>query len=132
MSGNIQTNLNDADINFIVSKLIWKPSMLSYCLLISFIIIMILLVVSIYILNCNYNKLKIELEHTNKQLMELTNNNKSEFENNVRYFMSRSEKNSDNSNLLKKIDSYNYDLIAKPVFENEKEDLLLYKAVSGQ
>ncbi len=123
---------SNADIIEISKKLKWKPTNLSYYMLylIIFTLIAIFLII-IYLvlvnkdLKCKFQKINNELnilKYKSDDLKEGFKNNSNE----IRYLVSTSGKKTDNSNLLERTK------ITQPVFENEREDPLLYSSLDGQ
>lgn len=123
---------DNEDIKEISNKLKWKPSSLSYYMLYLIIIAVIaIFLIIIYLvlvnkeLNCKFQKITIELNNLKSKSDDL----KEGFKNNsneIRYLVSTSGKKTDNSNLLERSGAI------QPIFENEREDPLLYSSLDGK
>lgn len=123
---------SNEEIIEISNKLKWKPSDLSYYMLYLIIIAVIaIFLIIIYLilvnkeLNCKFQKINNELNNLKSKSDDL----KEGFKNNsneIRYLVSTSGKKTDNSNLLERSG------IMQPVFENEREDPLLYSSLDGK
>lgn len=123
---------SNEEIIEISNKLKWKPSNLSYYMLYLIIITVIaIFLIIIYLilvnkeLNCKFQKINNELnilKLKSDDLKEGFKNNSNE----IRYLVSTSGKKTDNSNLLERSG------IMQPIFENEREDPLLYSSLDGK
>lgn len=123
---------SNEDIIEISNRLKWKPSDLSYYMLylvviasIAIFLIIIYLILVNKELNCKFKKINNELnilKLKSDTLKEGFKNNSNE----IRYLVSTSGKKTDNSNLLERIG------FVQPVFENEREDPLLYSSLDGK
>lgn len=123
---------SNEEIIEISNKLKWKPSNLSYYMLYLIIITVIaIFLIIIYLilvnkeLNCKFQKINNELnilKLKSDDLKEGFQNNSNE----IRYLVSTSGKKTDNSNLLERSGAI------QPIFENEREDPLLYSSLDGK
>lgn len=124
------------DIEEIASKLQWKPSKLSYNILyvvmslsILYILLVLYLIVQYNSLQCKFIEIYDNLESlqmTQSNFTNMTKNvqeNLENYNNNVRYLVSRSERNSSNESLSKQPNL--------PIFANEKENSNLFSALRG-
>lgn len=115
------------DIAEIASRLEWKPNQLSYNILyivlslsLLYILLMIYLIMQYSHLKCRFKEIDNKIEDCYSGFSNKIQDN---FENNVRYMITRSERNSNNVSLSERHQM--------PMFENEKEHPELFSALAG-
>jgi short subunit fatty acids transporter len=129
---------SNEELDEIASRLKWKPNQISYGILYAIIICLILiLLIIIYLvlvnkdLKCKFNKINNYLENLDKKASNFenkTNNLQENIINNsneIRYLVSQSGRKTNNTNLLQRSG------MQMPIFENERNNPLLYASLNG-
>lgn len=138
----MSNKFSNEEIEEIVSKLKIKKSPIGNYILLTIVLIIIILIILLILLFIKTNKYICLYEEINTKINELNskiNNSTSSFENrihnihnivennatNIRYLISTSGKQSNNSNLLDRNKQ------SMPLFSNETDNPLLYTALNG-
>jgi short subunit fatty acids transporter len=134
----MNNKFSNEDIDEIASRLKWKPNDLSYGILYAIIIcIILILLIIIYLvlvnrdLKCKFTKIHNYLENLNIKASTFENKTNTLQENilnnsnEIRYLVSQSGRKTNNTNLLQRSG------MQMPIFENERNNPLLYASLNG-